>query len=111
MAVDLAFRCSDVSTQSSDMIVRINLGHDHIHIPIQQFRSFVPQQLPDQIVGMSDIAQLSLVTSDHHHSCLRIFVVLTAGLIDLGGVFDVLADDVRLLQVLDIVALLIGDLE
>lgn len=64
--------------------------------------------MSNQIVGMSDIAQFSLITSDNHYSSLSILVVLAAGLIDLGRVLDVLADDVRLLQILHIIALLIG---
>lgn len=58
---------------------------------------------------MSDVAQLSLIASDHHYSRQRVLVVLAAGLIDFRGVFDVLAYYIRLFQVLDVVAFLIGD--
>lgn len=111
MSVDFTLRCSDVATQCSNMIVRVYFGHNDIHIPIQQLRPFVPKQMPYQIIRMGDIAQLSLIASDDHHSCLRVLVVLAAGLIDLRGIFDVLADDVCLLEVLHVVALLVGYLK
>lgn len=111
MAVHFAFRRTDVPSEHSVVVFGVYLRHDGRNIPFEDFSAFVAEHVHDQVVGVHHYAQPSVVARNHYHCRIGIFLVFGAVLIDLVRLFYVLEDGIGLLEILDVVAFLVGDFQ
>jgi hypothetical protein len=111
VTVDLAFGGVDVSPQHRVVVFSVDLGHDARDVAVEQLGALVPDEVLDEVVGVNHHAELGVVARDDEHSGVGVLLVLDPRLVYLGGLLDVLEDDFRLLEVLHVVGLLVGDLQ